>query len=705
MQLSKNTFYQIFLTFAIALISPLASADGDCGKGNKRDARNGQCREKCGTHKEWSYKTNQCVHASTRCREEGGTWLGQSCQSGNKAGCESTGGLWLGLSCQHISGNCGLNISSLLGFSCSIDLTPTQVQPISGSVPTPFVMEWLDIPYDQVAFLGAHNAFASTEHGYMDIWANQSASVPHQLSKYAARVLEYDIYKYGADKIHICHNECGSAKANSIRNGFKGNGEDFGKFLGYVRDFIELTNSPSAEFFSVKQAQAFLGALRRAVQSGNDDELRRNGWSRNDYYKLLRAPPIITIMLEDNLNSSSADRQLIDTYIAKAGLDPYVLSNSDWNLTTEKGWPSVASMIESGKTIVIFSGEAATPKYVRHFWNIGHSNKYPSEASRGSLFSSDEFNPNQMCKELRGNGPDSWIMEMKFQPYIGTKYKVSSDTAFSLFFENCMQFGVGKLKQRAPNFVMIDNVNTSEIFNRSMKRILDVYLGQLQQKVTQQQNPKLASQHQFRRLERNASFNDQGSLSVEWMKLIYSNYGKSKRDSIDEDGDYCRVLLSRIYPDNGLGYYNVRSRQCQTPAALTGCSLGSEYVTVRGISYLRCKGGASPTTCKNDLSAIYPNDNNLGYYNPQYNLCQTPQALAGCPLGTETVTSNGVVFARCKADLEKNCTYDLHAKFSDNGNGYFNKVSKQCQTPDALNGCLTGTISDTYGPSFYWRCK
>ena len=92
----------ILFGWSALLFAGTAMADDGCGKDMKKDDRTAQCREKCGTHKLWSYKQDKCVHASTRCREEGGTWMGASCQgsTAEKERCKHDGGTWMGLYCQ-----------------------------------------------------------------------------------------------------------------------------------------------------------------------------------------------------------------------------------------------------------------------------------------------------------------------------------------------------------------------------------------------------------------------------------------------------------------------------------------------------------------------------------------------------------------------------------------------------------------------------
>ncbi|MEZ5009687.1 MAG: hypothetical protein R2753_16185 [Chitinophagales bacterium] len=194
-----------------------------------------------------------------------------------------------------------------------------------------FYDDYNDKPYDKVAFLMAHNAFASAAHNIGGLFKNQDISIPKQL-EFGVRGLMMDVYyksSYeGADQIFMCHgSNCGE----------NGGLQD----EAFPRAFVHYLN----------MIKTFMDENPEAV---------------------------ITIILQDGAIPSSK-MGLVWQQVVDAGLDEQYFNpaGSDWNVMSNGSWPTIQWMIDNQKRLVIFSNTTEN-QFFPYQWTYSVENDYGS---------------------------------------------------------------------------------------------------------------------------------------------------------------------------------------------------------------------------------------------------------------------------------------------------------------------------------------
>ena len=158
------------------------------------------------------------------------------------------------------------------------------------------------VPYHDVSFLTAHNAYASMAHGYR--YAQQRLSLKDQLNA-GVRGLMLDTHLDSSGRVILCH------RNETVNRYFCGVKEPMllAEALAIIKNFLE--NNPTE---------------------------------------------IITIFLENYVIT----RNVIDEPFIHAGLQSLILSPSEWNPTENNGWPTIGWMQKQNKRLVIFDSLGET---------------------------------------------------------------------------------------------------------------------------------------------------------------------------------------------------------------------------------------------------------------------------------------------------------------------------------------------------------
>lgn len=192
-------------------------------------------------------------------------------------------------------------LGALLELPKKLELIQEIVIPLE-----PFKTPNPKLRYDQVSFLGSHNAFANNEEGF--IYAQQKWSTKKQLDR-GVRVLLPDFH-IDADRVaRLCHNKC----------------------------HISMTlRSPKALLKKHRSVLDFFKEIKRWLDAHPQE--------------------IVTIEIENYIGNDKTFN-----LIKQAGLLPYALTPKDWDpVEFDHKWPTLEWMIKHKKRLVIF--DTGNPK-------------------------------------------------------------------------------------------------------------------------------------------------------------------------------------------------------------------------------------------------------------------------------------------------------------------------------------------------------
>jgi outer membrane protein assembly factor BamB len=196
--------------------------------------------------------------------------------------------------------------------------------------------------FDQVCWLGTHNAFANSDDGWW--YAQQSSTILAQLDD-GVRLLLLDVWNCpsgGSDRLVYAHEGCA---------------------LSYLL----------LPFSAYVQFSDSLGQIRRWLDSNPSE--------------------IVTLYLQQRIGARSS--ALIAAALASAGIGSYIFyadrpntgPNGTWNVGTQ-GWPTLGWMIAAGKRLVIFSDwQKFTPNFgndgLPYVWQWCVENDFGTASSNG----------------------------------------------------------------------------------------------------------------------------------------------------------------------------------------------------------------------------------------------------------------------------------------------------------------------------------
>ncbi|MGW2207412.1 hypothetical protein [Streptomyces sp. NPDC001774] len=194
-------------------------------------------------------------------------------------------------------------------------------------------------PYNEVAYLAAHNAMSSTADQF--IGPLQDLDVTSQLN-YGVRALLIDIHRW----------ETPENVTERLRD------VDITPELRLqIQDLVEKANPPRAGLW-------LCHAVCRAGATELSSQLRLLGsW--------LKANPteVVTLIIQDETSNIDIERAFID-----AGLGDYLFTPP---ADPRGNWPTLAEMIDEGRRLVVFSENADGPgSWYRNFYRYGMENNY-----------------------------------------------------------------------------------------------------------------------------------------------------------------------------------------------------------------------------------------------------------------------------------------------------------------------------------------
>ena len=336
----------------------------------------------------------------------------------------------------------------------------------------------LQIPYTHLMFLTAHNAYASSAQGYV-FNAQQNVDIQDQMQLYSARGLELDTYLGEDGQVYVCHSIC-SGSYMKLQNPFSSQGQLFVNVLKKVKPFFTImstTKKPRLDihynaFMNLKEALVFVTNIDRYPEP------------IEKLYELIRRPPVVTLFLEDYVQ----DWTSIDQSIEQSGLKPWIFTPEDYAKNNFQ-WPSLMQMIQSQKSIFIFSSgtkkgpnnetQAGNTQYTFYQWLYMRENMFEESLNYGQESS---INGTFACERLRGGMWNTSLLQFHYHPMLSVRqnYKiVNSDAQFQKYIDACQNIGQLPGGFRNPNFVNIDAVDQGEIYEKSLKRFTDSYIEEL----------------------------------------------------------------------------------------------------------------------------------------------------------------------------------------------------------------------------------
>lgn len=313
----------------------------------------------------------------------------------------------------------------------------------------------VDFSYDRLIYLTSHNAYATSEDGYITD-SQQDVTVPDQIVKYSVRGLEYDTYLVG-DTVKVCHTLCGSNTMLLLRP-FGKEGAKLEKYLKYILDFFTLKTAKDIHNNPVI-------TLNDAYNNLNNLNNLNNNW----LYYLYRRPPIITLFLENYVKLfENSTKSLIDDIIETIGLDKFIFSPLDF-IRYNNSFPTIIEMILLKKPLVIFSSNGPT-QYAHNHWSYIEENKFDESINVDSSYVSP---PLDTCNRLR-RGDNSTINKfllIHYHPSISTNKDytiINNSTNFELYLNECQKL-LSSFTNKTVNFIYIDKVNKGDIYEVAMK--------------------------------------------------------------------------------------------------------------------------------------------------------------------------------------------------------------------------------------------
>ncbi|MER7959915.1 hypothetical protein [Streptomyces sp. NPDC096030] len=194
-------------------------------------------------------------------------------------------------------------------------------------------------PYNEVAYLAAHNAMSSTADQF--IGPLQDLDITSQLN-YGVRALLIDIHRWETPE-----NITDRLREADITPALR----------SQIRDLVEKANPPRPGLW-----------LCHAVCRAGATELR----SQLDLLKTwLKANPteVVTLIIQDETSNVDIERAFIN-----AGLGDYLFTPP---ADPHGDWPTLGEMIDEGRRLVVFSERADGPgSWYRNFYRYGMENNY-----------------------------------------------------------------------------------------------------------------------------------------------------------------------------------------------------------------------------------------------------------------------------------------------------------------------------------------
>ena len=211
-----------------------------------------------------------------------------------------------------------------------------------------FILPSFDRRYDQVCYLSSHNSYAAESYGY--VYANQRYSIDDQLQK-GVRAFALDIYNY-----------CGRAW-----------------FFGKETCYLAMCHGGCEINKLIQPTTAFTGP-NKLVDAALFWMLR---------FLVKHPTEIITIYLENHAyDYKQLDQTFEDTEYEGQRLSSLVLKPTDWNLITQRQWPTLEWMITNNKRLVVFNTNSpsrqgyasplyfASSQYTFYQWPVCAENQY-----------------------------------------------------------------------------------------------------------------------------------------------------------------------------------------------------------------------------------------------------------------------------------------------------------------------------------------
>jgi len=256
------------------------------------------------------------------------------------------------------------------------------------------------LKYNEVCFLGAHNAHAAHAYGYL--YAQQDKKIEDQLES-GVRVLLLDTYPANKDDLTV---DARPKPGESI--------EDYEAMLwhGPLGKNLKMTLKDT------------LITIKSFLQKHPDQ--------------------IVTIQLENY-----TPNKIIDSVIERSNISNFILKPSDWNPKDKDGWPTLNWMIKENKRLVIFNSKGSS-KYSYHQWIHTSENQY------GEL---DIKKAAQLRKEGARGVHYLWTIN-----YFGTVttpvvYPATNSTKLRKLVDYILKNGrSGKYKNRYPNVIALDYI-------------------------------------------------------------------------------------------------------------------------------------------------------------------------------------------------------------------------------------------------------
>lgn len=326
--------------------------------------------------------------------------------------------------------------------------------PIIDNLSISDVERLIEIPYDKLVYLLPHNSYSSSTNGYV-IDPQQSTNVYEQIVTHSARGVDLDFWWY-QNSIRLCHSECGSQTMKLIRP-FGSNGESAESFIvDGIMKFLDQTTSNT--YITVKEASDIISSVRFSRSMTKDISI--------NVYELLRRPPILTFVLENYVTNVSNINMLIE----KTGLSRYVFSPQDYYIQENRGkWWSLSKMIQSKKVVVILSNSRS--KYTFDIHDVTKESNFPTTITFDST-----VDVKDICSNLRGRGSDLLLLHYYPQFAEGNDFNIIN-TQFPPFLNTCLSDGIGDLKNRYPNFIKADMIHKGNIFETSIKDMIDTIIA------------------------------------------------------------------------------------------------------------------------------------------------------------------------------------------------------------------------------------
>lgn len=278
------------------------------------------------------------------------------------------------------------------------------------------------LKYNEVCFLGAHNAHAAHAYGY--VYAQQDKKIEDQLD-FGARVLLLDTFSV--------------RKENLTKEALPTPQESLDKFD------VMLWHGPTGKNLKIS-FESILVKIKQFLGKHADQ--------------------IITIQLENYV-----PEPLIDAVIERSSISKYILKPSDWNPNKKDGWPTLEWMINKNKRLVIFNSTMGG--YKKYYKTFGRtSSKYCY--NQWAHTSENQYGELDIEKAAKMRGQGSRKKHYLFTvDYFGTvtspvnypatnsdKLRKFIDYIFKngLYIKEKDQFKTGLYKQRYPNVINLDYI-------------------------------------------------------------------------------------------------------------------------------------------------------------------------------------------------------------------------------------------------------